>query len=224
MKRSAFKVRILMIGVCFLLCGCTGRTERFLYEEAEITGTPESGTVPAQAEETAEDAAPDPEPEEQTHEDEEQAAQIFVDVCGAVLSPGVYILPEGSRVYSAIEAAGGFLEDAASETVNQAGILFDTQQIYIPTKDEAAGESPVYLSAGAGEENASPEPDDGKIDLNTADAGQLCSLPGIGEAKAEAILAYRDQYGPFSSPDELMNVSGIKEGTYAKIKEKVLVR
>ena len=224
MKRSAFKVRILMTGVCFLLCGCTGRTERFLYEEAEMAGTPEPVIDQSQTEENAEDAAPDAATEEQTHKDGEQDAQIYVDVCGAVFSPGVYILPEGSRVYNAIEAAGGFLKDAAPEAVNQAGILFDTQQIYIPTEEEAAGESPIYLSSGAGEDNVSPEPDDGKIDLNTADADQLCSLPGIGEAKAEAILAYRDQFGPFTSPDELMNVSGIKEGTYAKIKERVSVR
>ena len=79
----------------------------------------------------------------------------------------------------------------------------------------------MLLSSGDEETALSSGTDDGRIDLNTAGVDQLCSLPGIGEAKAEAIIAYRDLYGPFGSPEELMNVSGIKEGTYAKIKEKI---
>ena len=220
MKQQILSLSILIIASCFLLCGCTGRTERFLFEEAEDTKEQESAPEPA--EETAAGKAEQESPE-QISQTEYPAAEIYVDVCGAVRSPGVYVLPEGSRIFSAIEAAGGFLETAAPEAVNQAGILMDAQQIYIPTKDEAAGDLPVVLSDGPDTESASG-PDDGKIDLNTADLDQLCSLPGIGESKAEAILAYREQFGPFGSPEELMNVSGIKEGTYAKISGKIKVR
>jgi len=151
---------------------------------------------------------------------------IFVDICGAVTKPGVYRMPPDSRVYEAVEAAGGLLPEAAGNRVNQAQPLSDGQQIYVPTKEEAekAGAVPAegaFPEIKAGEN--SPVSENGKVNLNTADAAALQTLSGIGESKAQAILAYREEHGGFSSIEELMDVPGIKENTFLKIKEKIAV-
>lgn len=135
---------------------------------------------------------------------------LFVDVRGAVENPGVYELSPGSRVFSAIEAAGGLLPEAEERFVNQAALLSDGQQIYIPVKGE---EVPV---------TASPE-DDGRVNINTADVGELTTLPGIGESRASDIIAYRESCGGFSAIEDIMQVSGIKDALFQKIKDKIKV-
>ncbi len=152
----------------------------------------------------------------------ETPEEIFVDVCGAVTHPGVYALEAGSRVFQAIEAAGGFLAEAAGNCINQAQVMRDGQQIYVPTKEEAEvqGWKPEEQNQEAEELK---QPEQGKINLNTADLAALQTLSGIGEAKAQAILAYREEHGSFSSVEDLMNVPGIKEGTFLKIKDKLAV-
>jgi len=153
----------------------------------------------------------------------EMPEEIFVDVCGAVAYPGVYALEAGSRVFQAIEAAGGFLPAAAGNCINQAQVMGDGQQIYVPTKEEAEGLGwkPEGQNQGTASEEA--KPDQERINLNTADLAALQTLSGIGEAKAQAILAYREEHGGFSSVEDLMNVPGIKEGTFLKIKDKLAV-
>lgn len=153
--------------------------------------------------------------------------RIYVDVCGAVKHPGVYCLTEGARVYEAIELAGGFRFDADSEVINQAQILQDGMQIKVYTQEETSEleKSGIPLSAseqGLSSDSKDPEMD-GKINLNTADKEQLCSLPGIGEVRAEEILAYRSANGGFSSIEEIMKVNGIKEATFQKIKDRIAV-
>ena len=99
----------------------------------------------------------------------------------------------------------------------------DGQQIYVPTKEEAEGLGwkPEGQNQGTASEEA--KPDQERINLNTADLAALQTLSGIGEAKAQAILAYREEHGGFSSVEDLMNVPGIKEGTFLKIKDKLAV-
>ncbi len=141
---------------------------------------------------------------------------IIVHVCGCVNAPGVYELPEGSRIYEAVEAAGGMGESAAADFLNQAAVVEDGQQIYIPSGEEVSGQAwePADPAGTA---------DDGKINLNTAGEEELMSLSGIGEAKAAAIIRYRQEKGGFSSIEELMEVDGIKEGVFEKIKDQVKV-
>lgn len=133
---------------------------------------------------------------------------IFVYVCGAVKCEGVYELPCGSRVYEAVEKAGGFREDAAMTHVNQAKVLQDEAQIYVPTLEE---------------QKESQKQNDGKVNLNNAAKEELMTLPGVGEAKAESIIAYREQYGGFQAIEEIMQISGIKEGLFVKIKDYITV-
>lgn len=159
----------------------------------------------------------------------EPPKEIFVDVCGAVAEPGVYKMPPDSRVFQAVEAAGGFREEAAETCINQAQPLCDGQQIYIPTKEEAeiSGLKPEGTAQKAPETGTLPEgtasAEENPVNLNTADSETLQTLSGIGEAKAQAIVAYREEHGGFSSVEELMQVPGIKESTFLKIKDKIAV-
>lgn len=149
---------------------------------------------------------------------------IFVDVCGAVTIPGVYEIDADSRVFQAIEAAGGLLPEAASSAVNQAQPVSDGQQIYVPTQEEVEeGALPAAIQP-AESENGTGASADGVVNINTADASALKSLSGIGDAKAQAILAYREEHGSFSSIEEIMQVPGIKESTFSAIKDKIAVK
>ena len=168
---------------------------------------------------------------------EMQQAMIYVDVCGAVANPGVFQLAAGSRVFQAIEAAGGYLPEAALICVNRAGVLTDGQQLYILTQEEmerqgldpaemsGASDGQMNGSAGTGQNtgmNAQVQQDN-RININTADEAQLTTLTGIGATRAQAIIAYREENGPFAAIEDIMNVQGIKEGTFAKIKDEIVV-
>lgn len=167
---------------------------------------------------------------------------IYVDVCGAVVNPGVYELSLDSRVFQAIEKAGGYLPGAAASYLNRARSLYDGQQIYVPTQEEVdsqtipltqdeTAQDGVVQAGTAQTGTAADNTADGtettqvgqRINLNTADVSQLSTLTGVGESKALAIIAYREENGPFTSIEDIMNVPGIKEGTYEKIKDKIAI-
>ena len=164
-------------------------------------------------------------------------AMIYDDVCGAVANPGVFQLAAGSRVFQAIEAAGGYLPEAALTCVNRAGVLTDGQQLYILTQEEmerqgldpaemsGASDGQMNGSAGTGQntEMTAQVQQDNRININTADEAQLTTLTGIGATRAQAIIAYREENGPFAAIEDIMNVQGIKEGTFAKIKDEIVV-
>lgn len=168
---------------------------------------------------------------------EMQQAMIYVDVCGAVANPGVFQLAAGSRVFQAIEAAGGYLPEAALTCVNRAGVLTDGQQLYILTQEEmerqgldpaemaGASDGQMNGSAGTGQNTGmtAQVQQDNRININTADKAQLTMLTGIGATRAQAIIAYREENGPFAAIEDIMNVQGIKEGTFAKIKDEIVV-
>lgn len=141
-----------------------------------------------------------------------QEQVLCVYICGAVLRPGVYELELGSRIVSAVEAAGGFLPDAATEAVNLAKRLEDGMQIVVPTMAEAEAQRTEVSRQEAG-----------LVNLNTASVADLCTLSGIGEAKAEAILAYRTEIGAFSSIEQLKEVTGIGESLFNQIKSSVYI-
>ena len=155
----------------------------------------------------------------------------MVHICGAVNRPGVYTFPEGSRVCDAVEAAGGLSEDAAESLLNQAALLSDGLQIVVPTLEEAEGlsrqtaSSGIFSSdiSGAGSAAGGEEAGNGLVNINTATLEELMTLPGIGQTRAEAIVAYRDEQGGFQSIEDIMNVSGIKEGSFAKLKDRITV-
>lgn len=156
---------------------------------------------------------------EQLEPEAEKKASIFVYVCGEVNAPGVYELLSGARVYEAVEAAGGLSENAADNYVNLAQVIDDGEKILIPCKEDILNGTVTALENGSAQ--ASSEP--GKININTADADALTTLPGIGKAKADSIISYREANKGFKSKEELMQIEGIKEGVYNKIKDLIII-
>ena len=161
---------------------------------------------------------------------------IRVYVCGAVISPCVAELPAGSRVEDALLEAGGFAPDAAVQAVNLADWIEDGQMLYFPTIEEA--EEPKGPNAGAYRWNQELEPNyvggfgqspdagqtAGLVNINTADAAALATMPGIGESRARDIISFREKNGDFASCEDIMKVSGIKTHVYEKIRDKITVK
>lgn len=150
------------------------------------------------------------------HEDEKQDALfVTVDVDGAVAHPDVIQIPEGSRVQDAIEACGGLSSDADVSGINRASLLQDGQKIYVPK----AGEAPSSPAATGGEIATGGT----LVNINIASVEELDSLPGVGEATAQAIVDDRDANGAFASIEDLMRVSGIGEKKFEKLRDFICV-
>ena len=149
-----------------------------------------------------------------------EAEMLVIHICGAVDKPGIYLLEPGSRLYQAVEAAGGFAECAGEEYLNLADTLSDGEKIYIPTIQEAEEEN---LPKHTRESGVTETVNASRVNINTASAELLCTLPGIGEGKAENIIAYREDRGRFQAIEDIMKVDGIKAGLFQKIKDKIEV-
>ncbi|MCD8347817.1 MAG: helix-hairpin-helix domain-containing protein [Lachnospiraceae bacterium] len=179
-------------------------------------------------------------------ETETEAVLGYVYVCGAVKVPGVYPIRGDMRVCDAIALAGGFSAEADEEWLNQAAVVNDGQKLYVYSVEEtdqmklsglsSDGKDAVtsgYTGAASDESDSaggtapsgdgSSDISGGKVNLNTATAEELMTLPGIGESKAAAILAYRSEHGSFASIEEIQNISGIKSGVFSKIKDLITV-
>ncbi len=135
---------------------------------------------------------------------------ITVHLVGAVNNPGVYQLPEGSRVFELLELGGGFNEDADREALNQARPLFDGEQVYIHRTGETE-RSPSMPDGG------------GKININRASASDLTALPGIGDVRANQIVAHREAHGYFTDLEQIMDVSGIGQTTFNNIADQITI-
>jgi competence protein ComEA len=182
--------------------------QRPVQEAVEVV-TPTPTTIPTPA------IAPTPSP-----------AMVRVYITGAVQNPDVYVLPQGSIIKDAVQVAGDFTSDADPERINLALELADQQQIHIPRQGEENPPPPVQ--GGSDEQQPSPgngeSPETGgKINLNTATPDQLDTLPGIGPAIAQRIIDYREKIGGFKTIEQITEVSGIGEATFAKIKDAITV-
>lgn len=138
-----------------------------------------------------------------------------VHVSGAVLRPGVVTLREGDRVADAIEAAGGSMPDARLDALNLARLVDDAERVHVPRVGEDAPPPAAEPSRGI--------LPDGRIDLNAASAAELETLPGIGPARAQAIIAEREAR-PFRVPGDLRRVPGIGEATFQRLAPLVAIR
>lgn len=230
MKKKAKAMRLLFLIVCLLslLSGCRRREDEEALTELvfqETDGTRESGDAETEADTQA---AP---------------RQCYIHIYGAVKNPGVYRMEPDDRIFQAVERAGGFTDDACEEYVNLAKSVTDGLKIWIPTNEEAFGLRAESVTAGqtdasgmeaarqsvkAPDENAGlfyPQEaaDGGKVNINTAAQEELCTLTGIGEAKARAIIAYREAHGGFARPEDIMKVTGIKRSGYEKIQDQITV-
>ena len=186
---------------------------------SEASGAPGHGLAPV-------DPASDP------ADGQARPGQVVVHVAGAVASPGVVTLDEGARVADAIDAAGGLAQEADPDQLNLARPLTDGEQVRVPRVGEDAsawqgtsGQAGASAGGGGGGQApgaAGPAPS-GSVNLNTADAAELETLPGIGPALAQRIIDYRAEHGAFTSVDELTSVSGIGSARLEALRDLVSV-
>lgn len=213
--KSFFKIKyVSLIGMFFglvmLLTGCAGKDEAMVLIPSGEAAT-EFSTLEAveQAAEPAGSSATVP-----GAETEKAGPQtVYVYVCGAVRDPGVVEVPEGSRAEEVLRLAGGMTEQADPFYVNLAETVTDGQKLYFPTAEEAQD---LEAAAKAAEE--------GLVNINTASAEELCTLPGIGASRAADIVRYREQNGAFQTKEDIMKVSGIKQNAYDKLCDKITVQ
>jgi len=208
------------------LCGC-GRGDGgiVLDTSADIS---QEGTVD-QSDETVKETVA----EAESVASEELPQTCYVYVCGAVVTPGVYEMDAGARLCDVIASANGMTKEAEETSFNQAAEVYDGMMLVIPTMDEwrkgefVPGENGLPVRAqdiqrSAGDVSVTERQDE-LLNINQATADQLCTLPGVGKAKAESILAYRQEHGVFQSIEEIKNVTGIGDGLFEKIRSKIKV-
>lgn len=160
----------------------------------------------------------------QNQDEVEVEKLIYVHLCGAVNNPDVYVVNENTRLVELIELAGGLTKEASHEAVNQAAILLDGEQIYIPTKEEVEqGIGNIAMDNTLGKASSSDKASS-KININKATQEELMTLPGIGEAKAQSIIKYRNENNGFNSIEDIKNISGIKDSVYNKISDKITIK
>ena len=189
--------------VAVLLVGAAVRST------APLTVERSDGTQRSEGRGEEGDAPEKPPPSEEAVKD-----VVIVHVDGAVGAPGVYELKAGARVGEAVDAAGGLADDADTSTLNLAAEVADGEKVYVPHEGEPA---PAEGDGSASGGSASP------VNINTAGVEELDELPGVGEATARAIVEDRETNGPFSTPEDLMRVSGIGEKKFAKLEGSICV-
>ena len=204
MKKGVF---IIIVFCMCLFCACS-RGEEVRLEEGESTWSqPQFETVALSSSEVSLS---------------ESQSTIFVHVCGKVNDPAVYEFENGARVVEAIEKAGGFMENAATDYLNLAKVLTDGEKIYVPDKEEALCLNPVNVDTAQGNV-ADAKDTNTKVNINTASKEELLSLKGIGDSRAEDIINYRTENGKFAAIEDIMKVPGIKQGAFNKIKDNIRV-
>lgn len=157
--------------------------------------------------------------EDKEEKTDNESSSIFVEVKGAVKKPGVYTFQSDARVEEAIRRAGGFTSKADTIEINQAAKLEDSMMIYVRKQGEAEREAQIaVVDAPSGNEKSQG------VNVNQADAAELQTINGIGPAKAEAIITYREEHGEFQQIEDLRNISGFGEKTIERLKNELTVK
>lgn len=168
----------------------------------------------------------------------EEENKIIVHITGSIANEGILELDEGSRISDAIEKAGGLIEGADVSQINLAFVLSDGIKIYIPNvkdkEEENQDKTNIYITNESGVSTIKDIPSSNKnensgnkknmVNINTADIGQLDTLPGIGDSTAQKIIDYRNENGKFNSIEDIKNVKGIGDSKFQKIKEYITVK
>ena len=220
------QIAAALAAAVFVCGGCTGNLKEE-QDEILLETVAESSENLEHADDAEQSEAGETLPE--TAEPQETAetrlgSTIYVHVCGHVKYPGVYQMQEGSRVYEAIDKAGGMLEEGAGDAMNMAAVLEDGMRIMVPDLAQAAQmiEQGAVFDPGSSA-SVSDRKSSGKVNLNRADVKELMTLTGIGQSRAEAIIRYREEIGSFERIEDVMKVSGIKESAFNKIKADITV-
>ena len=158
-----------------------------------------------------------------TDTDTTMARSVYIHVSGAVVAPGLYVLKDGARVVDALSAAGGFAAGSDEQAVNLARPLSDGEQLHVPLLGEVPGTAAGEAGEAGGSGGASLPAGDGRVNLNTADAAQLDTLPRIGPAMAQRILDWREANGRFTSVEDLLAVPGIGDKMLEALRDLVSI-
>ena len=206
-------------------------SEKVTDNEKEKVSQEESGESRSEGIVAAESTAEEAVEEKATEDVAEENSEVSVYVCGAVVSEGVYTLAADARIEDALERAGGYSEDAAHGAINLAERLTDGMKIYFPTEQELSEAGGAWQTKDASNGSNSLSGSEGLsgldgslVNINTADAKTLETLPGIGEGKARDIINYRNTNGPFGDVQDIKNVSGIGESTFSKLSPYITVK
>ncbi len=204
---------LALIGIAVVAVGVVAAIVWFAWGAFSSPGVVVSKDSSAQSEQIEESA------------DSQPQTKVFVHVVGAVVQPGMVELSEGARIQDAVNAAGGFAEDADQLSVNLARVVTDGEQIVVGSTsvDANTANSATGSSAASASSTAAATTSNGKVNINTATAEQLCTLSGIGESTAAKIIAYRQENGSFAKVEDLKNVSGIGDKKFAAIKDSITV-
>lgn len=216
MKNRIIKYVLVMFAVVSAVCAC-GSNAFGNREDGVLMQLDAGSSMAAEEISSAEktQAAADTAAAQSGTAAPEGGMQIYVYICGAVKNPGVYNVPQGSRLYEAVELAGGFTEDADETCLNLARQAQDGEQLVIRTKEEQAALQQEQTAQGAAS--------GGLVNINTATAAELSTISGIGGARAQAIIDYREKNGSFGTIEDIKKVDGIKDGLFSKIKDKITV-
>ncbi len=158
------------------------------------------------------------------------STEICVDIGGAVVSPGVYTVDSGTRLFEVIDLAGGLLSNADTDSINRAEYVEDGEKIYIPSRaavnadgtEQASTEETPRTDTAQGETGAAAGSSGGLVNINSASKEELMTLKGIGEAKADSIIEYRSKTR-FRSKEDIKDVDGIGDSIYNNIKDYIIV-
>ncbi|MBP9001258.1 MAG: helix-hairpin-helix domain-containing protein [Lachnospiraceae bacterium] len=235
-KRSLVTVTGLILSLLFLslFASCKSRDDGLVavYEDETVASDLSDDVTDGETEREGESAT-ETESETETvtlqvddgsiDTDSAVIKDIKVYVCGAVQRPDVYEISADSRIVDAVSAAGGFAIDAYPEAMNLAETVSDGSRIYVPTKEEVDALAVVYSDTGSGSGDTTSD-STGRVNINTATLEELTTLPGIGDTRARAIIDYREQNGAFGNIEEIMQVTGIKEKSFSKIKDSICVK
>lgn len=233
--------RVCLVLLCCSATGCASKTSDGI-EVTKARTTEEAGTSETvgrldlsaleegSGQKDKQDATASEAPAEKAASDAVQDAadgiqdELVVYVCGAVNNPGVYTLTGTPRMMDAVEAAGGMNEQADRNVLNLAQYISDGQMVRIPAIGEVVDENTDSAKAsGSGGLSSDSEGSSGKVNLNSATVTELMTIPGVGQTKAEAILRYREENGRFEKVEDIMQISGIKEGSFAKMEPYICV-
>lgn len=187
----------LLVGI-YLMVNKEPQVDTTMWEETSLTTTTEVAT----------DATK-----------ERAETMIYVDIKGAVKVPGIYQLKNQQQIWDALALAGGVSEEADTAQVNYAQKVKDQMIIYVPKKGESVAQSLETLQESAPAQQNQEE----KINLNTATEAELQTISGIGAKKAQEIIRFRDEQGPFKTVEKLKNVPGIGEKTVERLKDMLTV-
>ncbi len=219
-KKRRLPIAFILFVAMMLFVGCAPKETTYFLEEAD---TEKEETLVEEDSSKIEEKESAIESQSAAMNEETVQESCFVHICGAVENPGVYELPADSRIFEALKAAGGLKTEACGDYLNQAQKVTDGMKIYIPTEEEIQNGEVLEQTEEGIQKEAVVEEETNLININYADKELLMTLPGIGESRAESIITYREECGGFTQIEDIMQVPGIKEGAFQKLKDKICV-